>query len=178
MFYQGAVNVGRGIEWMIDAMPFLDEYVFVIAGDGDKMQEMQNRTKRLAVEDRVKFLGRIPFEELSTYTACTDIGISLIENRGLNYYYSLPNRIFDFIRKNIPILATDFPEIKKIIAYYEVGELIDNYEPRYLATVIRKMTAKGKNKDGFARANAELAWEDESKILLKIVADAARQVRT
>ena len=43
--------------------------------------------------DKVIFRGRVPFEELPAYTACADIGINLLENWGLNYYYSLPNRI-------------------------------------------------------------------------------------
>ena len=150
-------------------------FMFFIVGEGDKLQEMKNRVKQLEMDDRVKFLGRIPFEELPAYTACADIGISLLENRGLNYYYSLPNRIFDFIRKNIPILATDFPEIRKIIAHYDVGELVADHDPRYLASVIRRMTVKEKNPEGFAKANAELTWEKESEILLKIVVKAARK---
>ncbi len=175
LLYQGAVNLGRGIEWIINTMPYLDEYVFYIAGDGDKRQEMQELVSERKVSDRVKFLGRIPFEQLSDYTTCSDIGISLLENRGLNYFYSLPNRIFDFIRKNIPILATDFPEIRKIIAHYNIGELVDDYDPAQLAATIRNMTAKGKNWDGFAKANAELTWENEANILLKMVAEAATE---
>ena len=173
LLYQGAVNLGRGIEWIINTMPFLDEYVFYIAGEGDKMQEMQKQVTEMDIIDRVKFLGRIPFEKLPTYTACADIGISLLENRGLNYFYSLPNRIFDFIRKNIPILATDFPEIRKIIEHYQIGELVDDYSPSHLASTIRNMTVKGKNQEGFAKANAELTWENEAKIVLKIVEEAA-----
>ena len=145
LFYQGAVNVGRGIEWIIDAMPYLDDCVFYIAGDGDVMQEMKERAAGKNVQDRVFFLGRIPFEILSEYTTCADIGISLLENRGLNYYYALPNRIFDFIRHYVPVLATDFPEIRQIITTYGIGELIDRYEPEYLASVIQGMIVKGKN---------------------------------
>ncbi len=174
LLYQGAVNVGRGIEWMIDAMPYLENYVFYVIGDGDILPEIKKRAEELNTQDRVIFLGRIPFEQLPAYTACADIGISLLENLGLNYYYSLPNRIFDFIRKNIPILATNFPEIRRVIAHYDVGTLIDCYEPQYLASVILEMTAKQKNERGFALANAELTWEKESETLLKIVDQAAQ----
>jgi len=169
LLYQGAVNVGRGIEWIIDAMPYLEDYVFYIAGDGDVMQEMKERAAGKNVQDRVFFLGRIPFETLSDYTACADIGINLLENRGLSYYYSLPNRIFDFIHHHIPVLATDFPEIRQIITTYSIGELVNRYEPEYLASMIRGMIAKGKNEDGFIAANKELAWENEAKILLLLI---------
>ena len=175
LLYQGAINLGRGIEWIINTMPYLDEYVFYIAGDGDKMQEMQKQVTDMNISDRVKFLGRIPFEKLSVYTTYADIGISLLENRGLNYFYSLPNRIFDFIRKNIPILATDFPEIRKIIEHYNIGELVDDYNPTHLANIIRNITAKEKNQEGFAKANAELTWENEANIVLKTVTEATKK---
>ncbi len=172
LLYQGAVNIGRGIEWIIDSMPYLDDCVFYIAGDGEVMREMKAYVVKKNVQDRVFFLGRIPFEELSHYTACATIGISLLENRGLSYYYSLPNRIFDFIRNHVPVLATDFPEIRRIVATYHVGELIDRYDPEYLAAIIRKMIAQGKNEDGFVAANKDLTWENEAKILLQLIKKA------
>lgn len=169
ILYQGAVNIGRGIEWIIDAMPYLDGYVFYVVGDGDVLQEMKQRSEDRGVTDRVIFTGRIPFEELSSYTKCADIGVNLLENMGLNYYFSLPNRIFDFIRNNIPVLASDFPEIRRIVAGYETGILIDSYEPEYLAGKIKELSSKHFNQDNFAIANRELTWENESKVLLKLI---------
>ncbi len=172
LLYQGAVNIGRGIEWIMDAMPLLDDCIFFIAGDGDVMDEMQEKARRMNITDRVKFLGKIPLEDLYGYTLSADIGMSLLENRGLNYYYSLPNRIFDFMKAGIPILATDFPEIRNIVAGYDIGVLIDHYEPEYLAQVIREMIETPKDIAGFERARQELNWENESRKLLDIIAQA------
>ena len=169
LLYQGAVNIGRGIEWVIDAMPYLNDFVFYVIGDGDVLEELKAEVKARQLEDRVLFTGRIPFEQLPAYTACADIGVNLLENRGLNYYYSLPNRIFDFIRKEIPVLACDFPEIKRIVSHYDIGILIDHYEPEYLAKSIKRLAEKEKNIAGFASANAELTWENESVTLLNIM---------
>ncbi len=168
LLYQGAINVGRGIEWMIQAMPLLDDFIFYIAGDGDVKKEMVQLTEDMAVTDRVKFLGRIPFEQLHSYTICADIGISLLKNQGLNYYYSLPNRIFDFIRAEVPILATDFPEIKRIIEHYDIGYTVDNYDPTHIAQVLKQMIKEKKYKEGLKKANKELTWENESKVFLQI----------
>lgn len=173
VLYQGAVNVGRGIEQLIDAMLYLDGFIFYVIGDGDCFYDLQKKVREMQLEDRVVFTGRIPFEQLSAYTISADVGINLLENKGLNYYFALPNRIFDYIRKNIPILANDFPEVKKIVSHYQVGKLIDNYEPEYLASVIREMVSEPKNEAGFALANAELSWENESRILLNIMQEAA-----
>lgn len=173
LLYQGAVNIGRGIEYIIDAMPLLEDFIFFIIGDGDVRQEMENRVQALNVEDRVKFIGRIPFENLPFYTAYADIGLSILDNKGLNYFYSLPNRIFDFIRAGVPILASDFPEINRIISHYHVGKLIDHYQPEYLASVIKQMIEEEKNTNAFEKASKELTWENESIVLIKLVNDTA-----
>ena len=168
LLYQGAVNVGRGIEWIIDAMPYLDGFIFYVVGDGDKLEELQEYVKHNQLTEKVIFTGRIPMEELAAYTACADIGINLLENKGLNYYYSLPNRIFDYIRAEIPVLASDFPEIRKIVVHYQIGRLIDQYEPEFLAETIQQMAKQKKDTIGFAKANHELTWENESVQLFDI----------
>ena len=172
LLYQGAVNLGRGIEWIIAAMPYLDDFVFYVVGDGDKLDELKERVHHLHLSDRVIFTGRVPMEKLPAYTGCADIGINLLENIGLNYYYSLPNRIFDYMREEIPVLASDFPEVRKIVERYGIGTLIDHYDPLFLADTIKQMAVQEKNTAGFKAANKELSWENESVILLRMVEEA------
>ena len=169
ILYQGAVNIGRGIDRIIDAMPYLDDFLFYVVGDGDCLADLRKSVQDKQLDDKVKFTGRVPFEDLPAYTASADIGVNLLDNKGLNYYYALPNRIFDYIRHTIPILANDFPEVRRIISHYRVGKLIDHFEPEYLASVIREMVSEAKNKEGFALANKELTWENESLVLLKMI---------
>ena len=172
ILYQGAVNRGRGIEWIIETMPLLDDFIFYVIGDGDKLKELKEKVIKMNLTDKVIFTGLIPFEKLSEYTVQADIGINLLENWGLSYYYSLPNRIFDYIRENIPVISTNFPEINKIITRYNVGTLIDNYDPHFLASTIKQMSLKEKNLSDFATANTELCWENESQVLLEVMKDA------
>jgi len=169
LLYQGAVNIGRGIEWIMDAMPYLDDFVFYVLGDGDVLEELKAKAVSQNLEDQVIFTGRVPFEQLPAYTACADIGINLLENKGLNYYYSLPNRIFDFIRAEVPVLSVDFPEIRRIVSRYNTGRLIDKFDPQTLAGIIREMSVEPKNTAGFAQAKRELTWENESAILLELL---------
>ncbi len=78
ILYQGAVNEGRGIEWLIDAMPYLDNAVFVIIGKGDLYEELQEKVRKMQLDDKVIFKGIIPFQELATYTSCADLGVDFI----------------------------------------------------------------------------------------------------
>lgn len=177
LLYQGAVNIGRGIEWIIDALPFIDNAVFYIAGDGDVTQQMKDYAAEKNLSDRVVFLGRIPLEDLNAITVKADMGMSLLANRGLNYYYSLPNRITDFVHAEIPVLATDFPEIHLVVKKYGIGELVSDHTPEVLAATIENALKKwdafspDERHKIFAKAKEELCWENEEKTLLSIFSE-------
>lgn len=177
ILYQGAVNVGRGIEWIIEAMPLIDNAVFVVIGNGDIKEEMMQKCETLGVTDRVFFLGHVPFDELSDYTRAADLGVCLLKNQGLSYYYSLPNRVFDYMQQHVPLLATDFPEIAKIIRPNGTGELITHYEPHYLAETIQRMLDTPIDHSKYEKACAQYNWENEEKTMLAIVAEALKQER-
>ncbi len=168
ILYQGAVNEGRGIEWLIDAMPYIENAVFVIIGKGDLYEEMQAKVRTMQLGDRVVFKGVIPFQELAAYTNCADLGVCLLEQKGLSYYFSLPNRVFDFMQAHVPLLATGFPEIANVLNAYGTGCLINRYEPEYLAGVICEILAQPVNHALYEKACDEFNWEKEEKVLLGI----------
>ncbi|MDG2194252.1 MAG: glycosyltransferase, partial [Polaribacter sp.] len=112
LLYQGATNIGRGLELMIDSMAYLKNHVFIIIGTGDIFTELQQKTKQLDLNGSVKFLGKLEPKELQKLTPLADLGISLEENLGLSYRYSLPNKIFDYIQAEVPVLVSNLPEMK------------------------------------------------------------------
>jgi hypothetical protein len=91
---------------------------------------------------------------------------------GLSYYYALPNRIFDYLQADVPVLASRFPEMTKIVETYKTGTLIDHYEPLYLAKTINSMLLFPSNTDHFRSAAKELCWENEEKVLFEIIKKA------
>ena len=172
VLYQGALNAGRGIEKVIEAMRYVDNAVFIIIGDGDIREELRDLTIRKKLESKVKFLGKIPFSELAGYTIKADIGISLEEKIGLSYYYSLPNKLFDYIRANVPVLASPFPEVERIIKKYELGILLDSNDPVRIAESIKEML-NNESKRKIWKKNLNdvskiFCWEKEEEILLNV----------
>ena len=172
ILYQGAVNIGRGIELMIKAMKHIDEGVFWIIGSGDIDHEVRELTKTEGVAHKVKFIGRLPFAELSDYTRQAKIGISLEEDMGLNYRYALPNKIFDYIRAGVPVIGSDLPEIQAIVKKHQIGEILTQRSPENLANQINLMlNDETKRKlwiSNLKRASNELTWENEEKTLMTV----------
>ncbi len=165
ILYQGAVNEGRGIEWIMDAMRFVENAVFVVIGKGDLYDTLREKCEKDNLGEKVKFLGHIPFAELSAYTIDADLGVCLLKEKGLSYYYALPNRVFDFMQAHVPLLATDFPEIARVLNVAGTGRVIHEYEPEKLAAVINEMLGTPIDHDLFERASEQYHWEVERQVI-------------
>jgi glycosyltransferase involved in cell wall biosynthesis len=171
IIYQGSVNLGRGLELLIDSFHFIHNLKCVIVGDGDILQMIQKRVITGNLDNKIFFIPSIPFEQLKVITQKAILGISIEENRGLNYYYSLPNKLFDYIQAEIPVLVSDFPEMRRIINEYGVGEVLKSRQPEDMALQIESMIQNEKCllwKQNLAKAAEELCWENEEKELLKV----------
>ncbi len=172
ILYQGAVNIGRGLEQAIRAMHHINNAKLVIAGDGDIRIQLQKLVKNEKLENKVEFKGRLPLEELAKLTAQADLGLSIEEDLGLNYRYALPNKLFDYIQARIPVLVTDLPEMAAIVNQYKVGAITDSLEPEVLAQNIQDaLNDQAKRKEWKAYlsiAAADLIWEKEEKVIQEI----------
>ena len=176
LIYQGALNVGRGIELLIDAVALLDErFVLLIAGSGDIEYVLKAQVKRLNIENRIHFLGRIPAEELHLYTQATHLGFSLEEDIGFNYRYALPNKLFDYIQAHVPVICSALPEMEKLVAQYKVGICLpkEQMNASYLADLIRSLWEHPEQlnewKLNCIQAAKELNWEKEQQKLKRIL---------
>ena len=172
IIYQGALNVGRGLELMINCMRYLENVRFVIAGRGDIEEELKNMVANGNLGDRVEFLGRMMPDELKPVTGSADLGISLEEDMGMNYRYALPNKLFDYIQSQIPVLCSKLPEMSRIVESYGIGIATAEKDPEKLAGIIRYMLKErshGAWREALQTAALELCWENESKVYLELL---------
>ncbi len=173
ILYQGAVNIGRGIEEMIEAMRNLYGCHFTVVGDGDILEDVKYLAKRLGVSDRVTFTGRKPFHELPQYMAKADLGLVLMKPISLNYTLALPNRIFDFIQAGVPILGSELPEIARIVKQEHVGVCIQTLTADDLRREITKIRLHPEKletwRENMKRLAPQLTWENETEKLRELL---------
>ena len=171
ILYQGAINVGRGLELMIETMSFLENCIFVIIGDGDIFESLKEKAITKNLTHKVYFLGRKNPKELHKITPLANLGISIEEDLGLNYRFALPNKIFDYIQANVPILVSDLPEMKSVVLNYKVGEIVTNRDPKKLAHQIENLLKKDFTIT-LEKAKKSLIWEHQEELLLSIFKEA------
>jgi glycosyltransferase involved in cell wall biosynthesis len=176
IIYQGSLNMGRGLETMIRAMQHIENTVLYIVGKGDIENRLKELTRSLALDEKICFTGLIPASELSHYTLQADLGISLEEKLGLNYYYALPNKLFDYIQARIPVLVTDLPEMKAVVQHYRIGKVISTHDPYKLSLIVKEMLSDQSQlltwKSNLEIAARELCWENEESRLLDLFSKA------
>jgi glycosyltransferase involved in cell wall biosynthesis len=172
ILYQGALNIGRGLEQAILSMKSIKNARLVLAGDGDIRKQLEELVQTENLQNKVSFTGRLSIEELKILTPTADLGLSIEEDLGLNYRFALPNKLFDYIQAQVPVLVTNLPEMAAIVQQYKVGEITDSLEPEMLAGKISDcLENEEKIKiwlQNLPKAASELTWENEEGVIREI----------
>lgn len=168
ILYQGALNKGRGLEFLIQCMPEID-LKLKIAGNGPIKIALEKMCLELNVKNKVEFLGFVLPEDLKEISDKAWLGINLIEDLGLSYYYSLANKFFDYIQSEIPQICTDFPEYHYLTEQYSCALLLKTFDkkafvekisqlqnPEYYQTFVKNAQI----------AKEELNWDKERQVLI------------
>ncbi len=176
LLFQGAgINIDRGGEEALQSMQYLDNYFLLFIGSGDVIEELKAMSVKLNLSDKVRFIPKLPLDQLRSYTSVADIGLSLDKDTNINYRYSLPNKIFDYIHAGLPVLSSNLVELRKIVEQYNIGMIAESHNPNLLAEKIKEMLSDEKRfdtwKENLKLAAAELCWEKEEQKLLHIFRD-------
>ena len=176
ILYQGALNVGRGLESLLDAMPRVAGRL-VICGEGDLSAALREQAARLGllVSGQVEFRGFVLPDALREVTRHAAVGIMLLENIGLSYYYSLANKFFDYVHAGIPQVLIDFPEYRALNDQFDVAELVADLHPDTLATALNRLLRDEPARyqhlaENCRRARPQLSWQHEERELLRLYA--------
>lgn len=170
VLYQGGLQWGRGLRNLLEAVRELPEVHLAFVGDG--VQRMSLEAQAADISDRVHFTGLVPLDELPEWTASADVGVQCLRNTCLNHYTTDSNKLFEYVMAGLPVVASDFPEIRQIVDKYQLGILVDPHSVQAIKDALRRILDNATLRNLFAvnarRARDELDWASQETNLLTL----------
>lgn len=173
--YQGALQANRSLHLLVDAAPYLaSDNIIAMLGYGAMQEQLKQMVADRHLEDRVKILPRVPYEELLTWTASADLGLVIVDpNYSPSIHYGLPNKLYEYLMTGLPVLSSDLPAISQTLERYQVGAVVRGLEPQAIAHAINSMLNDGPalalmRQNALNASRTHLNWETEQRTLINI----------
>ncbi|MAO32055.1 MAG: hypothetical protein CL824_00985 [Crocinitomicaceae bacterium] len=168
ILYQGFLNMGRGLEILIKSMSFLEQkYKLIILGNGPIKNNLEKMCNDLDLNNQIKFMGVIPNKDLISYTKGADLGINLLEELNLSKAMASPNKLFEYIHADIPVLCSKSIENNRFIKKFPLGQLVQNH-PKDVAKGIKNVVNSSFEESLFISAKNEYSWEKQEASILEL----------
>lgn len=165
--YHGNINRMRNVELLLKMLQVNENLSLILIGNvhDEYKQELINFAKEIGVLNRILFHSAVPICELGNYLNATDLGVIIFKVFYKNIYYTLPNKFFETIQSENPIVCSDFPELRKIIEEYEIGMLVDGENLETVNSVVEKLRVDkvlyNRLKRNTVIAKKKFCWENE-----------------
>lgn len=128
MLYVGGLSSNRGIEQMLTLATELVAYKslkFVFMGSGP----LECKIEQCALtQDNIYLHSPVSRAQVIDLVGHADIGWSLVQDSCLSHYYSMPNKLFEYVFSGIPVLTTNMKETAQFVIENNVGRVISEFD--------------------------------------------------
>jgi glycosyltransferase involved in cell wall biosynthesis len=174
VLHQGAVAEGRGGGNLVRAVARMDSAHLLFLGVDDAFAEgLRDLGRGAGLDGRLHFHPPVQLTELLSYTTQADVGVSLLEDTCENHRLALPNKLFEYLAADLPVVVSDLPEMRRLVTERGVGWVTDPGDPADIARVLEEALGSRKDKALHRRvrdAAAELNWPHERNRLTELYA--------
>lgn len=165
--YQGMLGKGRGIEVLLNAFECRQtvDAVIVFMGFGALKEQIENYASR---NENIFIIPAVSYAEIPLYTGSADVGVNSVEPTCLSYEYSLPNKLFEYIQSEIPVLTNPLPDCAALVSEFKVGKVIPTWNAEAINEVINELLREDLTlyKPYLKSAKKILNWEVEEQVLI------------
>jgi glycosyltransferase involved in cell wall biosynthesis len=169
--YQGGLSKGRGIEILLETFKRLSKEnssaVAVFMGYGELEEMVKDASKRYK---NIFFHPAVSPDILLEYTSSADFGISTIEDSCLSYRYCLPNKLFEYLIAEIPVVVSNLYEMREFVKKYNVGVVAKENTPDGLKEAIKEALELDINKvkESIKEVKKLYNWENQERVLIDV----------
>ena len=165
--YQGMLSKGRGIEVLLNAFEKRQtaDAIIVFMGFGALQEQIEEFAAR---SESIFFVPAVSYVEIPLYTGSADVGVNSVEPTCLSYEFSLPNKLFEYIQSEIPVLTNPLPDCAALVNEYKVGRVISTWNEESINDVVNDVLKEDLNVylPHLKLAKRILNWEVEEQVLI------------
>ncbi len=162
--YSGLFIQGRCIELILEVFKRIPEAHVVFMGFGNLTNLIDEYSLRFP---NIHRHHHVPNEEVSKYISGADFGLCLLENISLSDYLALPNKFFEYLFNNVPVLASNFPAMARVINVCK-GGYVCNVDNENITAAVKKLISLVGHNGVDIVAIHEYSWITQEKDLIKM----------
>jgi len=162
----------KGHNFPIEALPSLPGITLVIAGAGPERNRLENLTKKLNVQDRVRFLGSISHHELQQVYAAADALILASSREGW------PNVLLEAMACGTPVVATPIWGNPEVVSRPEAGVLMKDRTAEAVVEGVERLFRALPDRAATRRYAEDYSWDDTSQGQIRLFSDIIRRHAT
>ena len=168
----GQAKSGQAIPEALQALSGLEPFIhFVFVGKNT--ENYRDMVVRSGLQARVHFVPPVKPTEVVPFIKSADASLILYFSKDVDYENALPNKFFQAVSAELPLLYPELPEIKKLAVQYGLGIPVDTKSPDSIKSGILRLVQKRDVFDTLKKnlriAKKTLSWEQEEVILYDLV---------
>ena len=162
--YVGEINKGRGITNLLEIFKDLKSRILFL-GYGplvNKVKDFENNYSNIHYHEAVE-----P-DLLISLIQEADVGLCLVERVSLSDYFCLPNKLFEYAFAGLPVIASDFPDIKFLVEKYDLGFCCDSGSIKDVKKNIERYESIIKISKNDVSKLHDLSWQKQELNLINV----------
>ena len=140
--FVGSLYSWAGLGLLLETMSELQAESFqislIIVGDGEMEKVWSDQAQALGLQEQIKFIGRVPWQEVPQYIAGFDIGYSGQILLQMGKMYLSPMKLYEYMSMGKPVIASAFEDAQRLVIEGETGFLFQPGDKQTLKQALIK----------------------------------------
>jgi len=144
--FVGTLSSWQALDRLLLAMAELNmegiRWNLMVVGDGSMQAEWETLARRLGLENQVRFVGRVSWDEVPSWIMGFDLGYSGQIELSIGKMYFSPLKIYEYMAMSRPVVASAFEDARRVVRPGETGYLFEPGSLESLKAVLRQAWAE------------------------------------
>jgi glycosyltransferase involved in cell wall biosynthesis len=171
----GTLSRGKGLLEAATALALLpDDCKLLVLGRGPLADRLHELSQSVELRGRLIIHPPVSQGELLAWLSGADVAVIAFTPDSLNQRYATPNRLFESLGAGVPVVVSDFPELRRIVEENDLGVVCDPTDPTSIADAARRLldepssAREGRRIRCRKAVEATYNWEHQAKGLVGI----------